>query len=75
MNILNVVIDGATDAIYLKDADGRYLMINVVGRGSLASTPEQVVGKARFGSRSRPRPPSVYAKKMHVCENNNVRNH
>jgi PAS domain S-box-containing protein len=44
-NLLHSVIEGASDAIYLKDADGRYQLINSAGAGYLRLRPEDVVGK------------------------------
>lgn len=44
-NILNAVVEGTTDGIYVKDLDGRYLMINQAGAAVSGRTVEQVVGK------------------------------
>ncbi len=43
--LLGVVIEGTQDAIYVKDLDGRYLMINSAGAGLLGREVEEVIGK------------------------------
>jgi len=43
--LLGVVIEGTQDAIYVKDLDGRYLMINSAGAGFLGRGVEEVIGK------------------------------
>ncbi|MCX6967833.1 MAG: SpoIIE family protein phosphatase [Verrucomicrobia bacterium] len=48
-NLLRSVIDNLLDSIYVKDAQGRYLLDNVAHRRLLgADGPEQVVGKTAF---------------------------
>jgi len=44
-NLLNAVIAGTTDAIYLKDLDGRYLMVNPAGAEFVGKPVEEIVGK------------------------------
>ncbi len=44
-NVLHAVTEGTTDAIFVKDLDGRYLMINPAGARLLGKTVEEVVGK------------------------------
>jgi PAS domain S-box-containing protein len=43
--LLRAIIDGTTDAVYAKDLQGRYLMINSAGARFLGKTVEEVVGK------------------------------
>jgi two-component system cell cycle sensor histidine kinase/response regulator CckA len=43
--LLEAVIEGTTDAIFVKDVNGRYLMINSAGAGLLGSSAAEVVGK------------------------------
>lgn len=43
--ILHAVIEGTGDGIYLKDRDGRYLMINSAGAGFIGKPVEEVLGK------------------------------
>lgn len=44
-DLLQAVMDGTTDAVYVKDTEGRYLMINPAGAGMLGKTVEEVIGK------------------------------
>lgn len=44
-SLLRSVIDTATDAIFMKDRDGRYRFINQAGASVIGLPPEQVVGK------------------------------
>jgi PAS domain S-box-containing protein len=44
-NLLHSVVEGTSDAIYLKDAQGRYRLINSAGAAYLGLRPEDVVGK------------------------------
>jgi PAS domain S-box-containing protein len=43
--LLQAIIDGTTEAVYVKDAQGRYLMINAAGAGMLGRKVEEVIGK------------------------------
>jgi two-component system cell cycle sensor histidine kinase/response regulator CckA len=43
--LLRGITEGATDAVFVKDLDGRYLMINTAGARFLGLTPEEVIGK------------------------------
>ncbi len=43
--LLRAIAEGTTDAIYVKDLAGRYLMINPAGARFLGTTVENVVGK------------------------------
>jgi PAS domain S-box-containing protein len=43
--VLQAITEGTTDAIFVKDLDGRYLMINPAGAQLLGKTVEEVVGK------------------------------
>lgn len=42
-HLLQAVIEGTSDGVYVKDVDGRYLMINEAGAGLIGRTVEQVV--------------------------------
>lgn len=44
-SVLRAVTEGTTDAIYVKDLDGRYLMINPAGARYLGKPVEEIVGK------------------------------
>jgi two-component system cell cycle sensor histidine kinase/response regulator CckA len=44
-SLLNAVVEGTSDSVFVKDLLGRYLMINTVGARSLGRTVEEVVGK------------------------------
>jgi PAS domain S-box-containing protein len=53
MNLTRSVIDGTTDAVFVKDRQGRYVFINTAGAGFAGLLPENVVGKddtAFFGA-------------------------
>ncbi|MFN3429643.1 MAG: PAS domain-containing protein [Candidatus Sericytochromatia bacterium] len=42
---LRAIVDHATDAIYVKDQDGRHLLINPAGAAALRRTVDEVVGR------------------------------
>jgi two-component system cell cycle sensor histidine kinase/response regulator CckA len=44
-SLLTAVVEGATDAIYVKDLEGRYLMINAAGARFLGKSVEDVLGR------------------------------
>ena len=44
-DLFRAVLDGTTDAVYVKDLDGRYLMINPAGAAMLGRDVEAVLGK------------------------------
>jgi PAS domain S-box-containing protein len=44
-SVLRAITEGTTDAIFVKDLDGRYLMINPAGARLLGKSVEEVVGK------------------------------
>src|SRR5262249_34961088 len=44
-NLLHAVIEGTTDAVFVKDRQGRYLMINTAGARFLGKTVTEVIGK------------------------------
>jgi len=44
-NLLHSIIEGTSEAVYLKDAEGRYLLMNSSGARLLGLLPEQIVGK------------------------------
>ena len=43
--LLHSIIEGTSEAIYLKDPDGRYKLINTAGARYIGRSPEQVLGK------------------------------
>jgi two-component system, cell cycle sensor histidine kinase and response regulator CckA len=43
--LLHAVVEGASDPIFIKDLQGRYLMINSAGAGSLGRTAADMIGK------------------------------
>jgi PAS domain S-box-containing protein len=43
--IMQAVFEGTSDAIFVKDLQGRYVMINSAGARAFGKTPEDVVGK------------------------------
>ena len=42
--LMEAVTEGTTDAIFAKDAEGRYVMINTAGAAFLGRTPAEVIG-------------------------------
>ena len=45
LSLLNAVIEGSDDSIFVKDLDGRYLMINSAGAEQRNSTKSEVINK------------------------------
>src|SRR5271165_5786674 len=43
--LLRGITEGTTDAVFVKDLQGRYLMMNPAGAGFLGRTVEEVIGK------------------------------
>ena len=43
--ILRAVVDGTSDAIFVKDCDGRYVMINAAGAAIVDKRFEQIIGR------------------------------
>src|SRR5207249_3328094 len=43
--LLQAIIEGTTDAVFVKDRQGRYLMINTAGARFLGLTVAEVIGK------------------------------
>ena len=43
--LLKAIVDGTSDAIFVKDLAGRYLMINAAGMQSIGMSEEEVLGK------------------------------
>ena len=44
-SLLRAIVDGTTDAIFLKDLDGSYQMINKAGAAFLGRTIDEVIGR------------------------------
>jgi two-component system cell cycle sensor histidine kinase/response regulator CckA len=44
-SLLRAVVEGTSDAVFVKDLDGRYLMINTAGARLLGKTVDEVVGQ------------------------------
>jgi PAS domain S-box-containing protein len=44
--ILQAIAEGTSDALYAKDAHGRYLLINEAGARDLGRPPEEIVGRS-----------------------------
>jgi PAS domain S-box-containing protein len=44
LNLLRAITEGTTDAIYAKDMQGRYLMINTAGANFVGKTPTEIIG-------------------------------
>lgn len=44
-DLFRAVIDGSSDAIFVKDADGRYVMVNAAGAAMVGRSVEQIVGR------------------------------
>ena len=42
--ILRAVVDGSSDAIFVKDQSGRYVMINAAGAAIVGKTVDQIIG-------------------------------
>jgi PAS domain S-box-containing protein len=47
-NILHAVIDATPDAIFVKDLDGRYVVVNAAFARFIGKTPEDIVGRNDF---------------------------
>jgi PAS domain S-box-containing protein len=47
-DILLAVIDATPDAIFVKDLEGRYVLVNQAAARFIARTPEEVIGKNDF---------------------------
>jgi PAS domain S-box-containing protein len=49
-NLLNAVIEGTGDVVYVKDLEGRFILINTAGAQLLGHTPDEIRGQnpARF---------------------------
>ena len=45
LDFLRAVTEGTTDAIFAKDLQGRYLMINTQGAQFVGKTPEEIIGQ------------------------------
>jgi PAS domain S-box-containing protein len=45
LSLVQAIIDGTTDAIYVKDLQGRYVMINAAGARFLGKPVEEVLGQ------------------------------
>jgi PAS domain S-box-containing protein len=45
-SLLNAVVEGTSDAVFVKDLQGRYLMINSAGARALGRTVAEVIGKS-----------------------------
>lgn len=43
--LLNSIIQGASDSVYAKDLDGRYITINETGAGYFGKTIDEIIGK------------------------------
>ncbi|MFL5605880.1 MAG: PAS domain-containing protein, partial [Gemmatimonadaceae bacterium] len=46
--LLHAILNNTTDALFVKDLEGRYLAINFAGAAVLHRTPEEVVGHTNF---------------------------
>ncbi|MBD1933709.1 MULTISPECIES: PAS domain-containing sensor histidine kinase [Cyanophyceae] len=44
-NLLHTIIEGTTDIIFIKDLQGRYLMVNSTGANLLGKSVEEMIGK------------------------------
>ncbi len=42
--LLNIIIEGTADAVFVKDLEGRYLLINAAGARFLGKSVEEVIG-------------------------------
>jgi two-component system cell cycle sensor histidine kinase/response regulator CckA len=45
LSLLQGITEGTTDAVFVKDLDGRYLMMNKAGAGFLGRSVDEVLGK------------------------------
>jgi PAS domain S-box-containing protein len=43
--LLNAVVEGTTDAVFVKDLQGRYLMINAAGARFMGKTLDEIIGQ------------------------------
>jgi len=44
-NLVQSIMEGTSEAVYLKDSQGRYLLMNSAGARLLGFTPEEIVGR------------------------------
>ena len=44
-SLLKAIVDGTTDSIFVKDRQGRYLMINAAGAQLMGKTVQEMIGK------------------------------
>jgi PAS domain S-box-containing protein len=44
LNLLRAIMEGTTDAIFAKDREGRYLMINTAGARFVGKKPDEMIG-------------------------------
>ena len=47
-DILQAVIDATPDAIFVKDLDGRYVLVNEAAARFIGKSPAEIVGKNDF---------------------------
>ncbi|MBI1824109.1 MAG: PAS domain S-box protein [Nitrospirae bacterium] len=45
LNLLNSIVEGTSDAIYLRDLEGHYLMVNSSTATLLGKSPDEIIGK------------------------------
>jgi PAS domain S-box-containing protein len=45
-NLLHAVFEGTSDMVFVKDSDGRYVMINSVGQRWYGKSQEEIIGRA-----------------------------
>ena len=66
--LLHAIINNTTDAVYVKDREGRYLAINNAGAASVHCTPEQVIGRSNFDFSPHDLAARLRAKELAVME-------
>ncbi|MFI5304937.1 MAG: PAS domain S-box protein [Nitrospiria bacterium] len=49
-NLLRSILEGTTDSVYVRDLEGRYLMINSTAARFLGKSEEELIGKGPTGS-------------------------
>jgi PAS domain S-box-containing protein len=57
--LLNAVVDGTSDAVFVKDLNGRYLLMNAAGAAMLGRTADGVIGEDDWTLFGRDAAPSI----------------
>jgi len=67
--LLDSVISGTPDAVFIKDGQGRYLLVNQAAAGFVGKSPEEIIGNDDFALLSNPSAQAVVEKDRGVMAN------